>query len=143
MAELNFETGLVSFTVNGVRTININPSDVGFLETIYALMGKIEAIDTETSKKREKADDPAKIFDYFRSSDKKMREAVDSVFGEGFSNDVFHDVRLTAMANGLTVLENFLFAVIDQMDESVTENLAKRNDRISKYTKKYEKYHQK
>lgn len=143
MAELNFETGLVEVKVNGVRTININPSDVGLLETIYALMGKIESIETETAKKREKADDPAKIFDYFRASDKKMREAVDSVFGNGFCDDVFKDVRLMAMANGLTVMENFLFAVIDQMDESIKENMAKRNDRIAKYTAKYEKYHQK
>lgn len=143
MAELNFSTGLVDFTVNGVRTIQINPSDVGFLETIYALLGKVEAIESDTAKKREKADDTAKIFDYFRASDKKMREAVDSIFGQGFCDDVFKGVRLMAMADGLTVLENFLFAVIDQMDDSVQENLAKRNDRISKYTAKYEKYHQK
>lgn len=143
MAELNFATGIVEFKVNGLRTININPSDVGFLETIYALMGKVEAIEAETSKKREKADDAAKIFEYFRASDKKMRESVDSVFGDGFCVDVFKGVRLMAMADGLTVLENFLFAVIDQMDDSIKENMAKRNDRIAKYTAKYEKYHKK
>lgn len=143
MHELTFETGLVELSVNGVKTIRINPSDVGFLETLYSLMAKIESIETETDKKREKATDLAKIFDCLRTCDKKMRDAVDSVFGDGFSDEVFKGVRLMAMADGLTVLENFIFAVIDKMDDSVKDNLQKRDGRISKYTEKYQKHHNK
>lgn len=68
-----------------------------------------------------------------------MREAVDSIFGEGFCKDVFK-TRLFAMADGMTVVENFLFAILDEMDESITENLSKRDARIRKYTEKYSKY---
>lgn len=144
MLELNFDTGLVEMSVNGVRTIRINPADVGFFETLYNLMGKVDAIEAETAKKREKTEDPAKLFDYYRFSDKKMREAVDSVFGEGFCADVFKDIRLVAItSNGMTALEGFLFAVIDQMDESVKGSMEKRSDTISKYTSKYQQYHKK
>lgn len=138
MAEINFSTGVVEMSVNGKRTIKFNPADVGFIETLYSLMAKVEEIETESQKKREKTDDPAKVFDYFRSSDKRMREAVDAVFGESFCDDVFDGVRLVALADGLTVLENFVFAVIDQMDESVRANMAARNDRVAKYTAKYQ-----
>ena len=79
MKELKFETGLVEMTVNGGRVIRFNPADVGFMDTLYTLLGKIEAIEAETRKKQDKTEDLAKLFDRSRSSDKRMREAVDSV----------------------------------------------------------------
>ena len=50
------------------------------------------------------------------------------------NNDLF------AIADGMTVIENFLFGVLDMMDESVTENISKRDAKIRKYTEKYRKY---
>lgn len=138
MAEINFSTGVVEMSVNGKRTIKFNPSDVGFIETLYSLMAKVEEIESDSRKKRENTDEPAKVFDYFRASDKRMREAVDAVFGDGFCDDVFDGVRLVALADGLTVLENFVFAVVDQMDESVRSNMEARNAKIEKYTAKYQ-----
>jgi len=138
MKELKFETGLVEMAVNGGRVIRFNPADVGFMDTLYTLLGKIEAIEAETRKKQDKTEDLAKLFDHSRSSDKRMREAVDSVFGEGFCAQVFPGIRLTALADGLSVLENFVFAIMDEMDESVRDNLAKREGRIVKYTAKYQ-----
>lgn len=140
MKELNFATGLTEMAVNGGRVIRFNPADIGFLDTLYGLLGKIEVIEAETEKMRGKTDDLAKLFDRTRSSDKRMREAVDSVFGEGFCAEVFPGIRLTAIADGLTVLENFVYAIVDEMDESVRENMAKREGRIAKYTAKYRKH---
>lgn len=140
MKELNFETGLVEMAVNGGHVIRFNPADIGFMDTLYNLLGKIESIEAETKKKQDKTDDPAKLFDRSRASDKQMRDAVDSVFGEGFCAEVFPGIRLTALANGLSVLENFFFAIMDEMDESARDNLAKREGRIAKYTAKYQKY---
>ena len=129
-------------SVNGGRTIRFNPSDIGFMETLYNLIGKIEAIDRETALKKDKTDDPAKLFDYARASDKRMKEAVDAIFGEGFSDDVFRGLRLVAMADGLTVIENFVFAIVDKMDDSVRANMEQREGRIAKYTEKYKRHKQ-
>lgn len=129
-------------SVNGGRTIRFNPSDIGFMETLYNLIGKIEAIDRETALKKDKTDDPAKLFDYARASDKRMKEAVDAIFGEGFSDDVFRGLRLVAMADGLTVIENFVFAIVDKMDDSVRANMEQREGRIAKYTEKYKRHTQ-
>ena len=142
MEELRFETGLVEMSVNGGRTIRFNPSDIGFMETLYNMIGKIEAIDRETALKKDKTDDPAKLFDYARASDKRMKEAVDAIFGEGFSDDVFRGLRLVAMADGLTVIENFVFAIVDKMDDSVRANMEQREGRIAKYTEKYKRHTQ-
>jgi len=140
MEEINFSTGVVEMKVNGVRVIRFNPSDIGFLETLYNLIGKVDAIEKDTAKKADKADNPAKIFDYSNAAEKRKREAVDAVFGEGFCADVFQELRLIAAADGLTIFEQFIFGVMDQMDDSLQENMAKRKGQIEKYVAKYQKY---
>lgn len=137
MADIVFSTGVVEMSVNGVRTIKFNPSDMGFADVLFSLAGKIDDIEKTRQEKTDKTNDAAKAFEYFRASDRKMREAVDEVFGENFCDDVFDGVRLTALSDGLTVIENFIFAVLDKMDDDITENMSKRNDRIKKYTDKY------
>jgi len=139
MEELIFATGVVEMKVNGGRIIRFNPADIGFLDTLYSLLGKLDAINSDEDKKRAKTDDPAKFFDYARLCDRRMKEAVDAVFGEGFCGEVFGELRLYALADGLTIIENFIFAIIDKMDDSVKENMEKRNDRLAKYTAKYRK----
>lgn len=127
---------------NGVdtgRSVDFNPADQGFAEDLYGLVSKIEKIHKEKAKESEQQEDPALRFDISRAEDKEMRAAVDSLFGEGFSKDVFR-TRLFALVNGMTAVENFLFALLDEMDESITENMAARDARIKKYTDKYSKY---
>lgn len=144
MKELTFSTGRVEFNVNGKRTVSINPADVSFAETLYALMSKLDSIEKDSGRKLDKTNDPVKMFEAYRGRDKKAQEAVDAVFGAGFCADVFEAVSLFAVTDtGLTAVENFLFAVLDEMDETATANVGRRSASIEKYTAKYEKYHQK
>ena len=128
--------------VDAGRSVDFNPSDNGFAEDLYGLVSKLSKIHEDKKKAYEAAGDPAARFDISRAEDAEMREAVDSLFGDGFCKDVFK-TRLFAMADGMTVAENFLFALLDEMDESITENMAKRDARIKKYTEKYSKYSKK
>lgn len=121
------------------RFVDFNPADQGFAEELYGLVSKLSAIHDNKAKEYEAAPDPASRFDISRVEDAQMRAAVDALFGEGFSRDVFK-TRLFALADGMTVVENFLFALLDEMDESITANMAKRDERIRKYTDKYSKY---
>lgn len=121
------------------RTVDFNPADNGFAESLYGLISKLSQIHESRKKQYEEEADPAARFDISRAEDAQMRETVDSMFGEGFCRDVFK-TRLFALADGMTVVENFMFALLDEMDESITENLAKRDARIKKYTEKYSKY---
>lgn len=121
------------------RTVDFNPADNGFAESLYGLTSKLSQIHESRKKEYEDEQDPAARFDISRAEDAEMREAVDSLFGDGFCRDVFK-TRLFALSDGMTVVENFLFALLDEMDESITENLSKRDARIKKYTDKYSKY---
>lgn len=121
------------------RTVNFNPVDQEFAEELYALVYRIGEIHNAKNKERASETDILKKFEINRAEDKELRAVVDAVFGEGFSNDVFK-VRLFAVSDGLTVVENFLFALLDELDESTTSNIAKRNAKIQKYTEKYTRY---
>lgn len=121
------------------RTIDFNPADNGFAESIYCLVSKLSAIHEEKEKEYKAEETPEARFDIRRAEDMEMREAVDALFGDGFSRDVFK-TRLFALVDGVTVIEDFLFGVLDKMDEAITQNLSKREQRIRKYTDKYSKY---
>lgn len=138
MDELNFALGVRDFKVNGGRSISFNPSDEGFLELLYGLLAKLDDLVKERDEKAKKAGENwSKRFEYSRSCDERMRRAVDEVFGEGFSAQVFGAVRLTAAADGLSVVENLIWAVVEQMDEDLKANLARRSERVRYYTEKY------
>ena len=125
--------------VDTARKVDYNPADNGFAESLYRLPSKLSQIRESKNKQYDEEADPAARFDISRAEDAEMREAVDSLFGDGFCRDVFK-TRLFAMADGMTVVENFLFALLDEMDESITDNLSKRDARIKKYTEKYSRY---
>lgn len=121
------------------RTVEFNPADQGFAEDLYGLVSKLARIHDQKKKEVEAAEDAAERFDIRRAEDTEMRAAVDALFGEGFCSDVFK-TRLSAVAGGITVVENFLYALLDEMDSSISENMAKRGARIKQYTDKYSKY---
>lgn len=138
MEKLEFELGVREFEVKNGRIVRFNPSDEGYLELLYGLIAKLEDLTRERQKRAEKAgEDWVKRFEGSKACDERMRQAVDAVFGEGFSADVFGTVRLTAAADGLTVVENFIWSVVDKMDEDIKANLARRSERVAYYTEKY------
>ena len=122
------------------RSIDFNPADIGFAEDLYGLISKLDAIHMESVRKVGQVSDAASLFDINRAEEKEMRAAVDGLFGEGFCADVFGTVRLFALVNGLTVIENLLLALFDQMEESVAANISVRDARVKKYTEKYNKH---
>lgn len=122
------------------RTVNFNPADQEFSETLYALVHRIGEIHKAKNLERETQTDILKKFEINRAEDQEMREAVDTVFGEGFSSDVFK-VRLFALSDdGLTVVEGFLLSLLDELDASITAKMAKRDANIRRYTDKYRKF---
>lgn len=137
---MTLDTGLVELDINGVRTIKFNPSDVGFAEDLYGLASKIGSIQDAKEAEFAKTEDPVVKFDISRAEDKEMRAAVDDYFGEGFCADLFPGVRLYALADGMTLIENLLYGLLDKMDEDITANIARRDAKMKKYTDKYRKY---
>ena len=135
------DSGIVEFEVNDKRSIYFNPSDHGFLNRLYDTTENLSKIMTTAKEEMKKATGAA-LFEISRKEDADLRAEVDGLLGEGFCQDVFGDVRLSAISDGLTIVENLLYAIIDEMDSSLTENMKRRDARVRKYTDKYaKKYH--
>ena len=145
MEGMNITSGIrvMPVIVDGMdtgRTVNFNPADQEFAEELYSLVHRIGQIHEEKNRLREAEPDILKKFDINRAEDREMREAVDLLFGDGFSEAVFPTRLFAVSEDGLTVVESFLFSLTDKLDEGITTRIAKRNANIRKYTDKYRKY---
>lgn len=134
---IKLNTGLQEVTINGKRTIMINPSDEGFLSDLYSLLECLEEI--HKSHITEETADIKTRFEASRAREKEQREAVDSLFGENFCADVFGHARLYSLSGGLTLIELLLYGILDYMDDDLKRQQAARNERIAFYTSKYNK----
>ena len=139
MKELNFETGLVTYKVNGKTEISFNPGDIGFVERLFntfeGLAARQDSADVEN---REVSG--TELFELAKKRDKEMRTEIDSIFGEPVCDKIFGNVNVYAQADGLPLWCNFLMAIIDEVDASVEKGQLKTSDRVEKYMAKYAKY---
>ena len=139
MNALNFDTGIVTFSVNGKAEVSFNPTDSGFVERLFLafedLDKKQEAYKEEISKVANKRE----VFEIARVRDQEMREMIDSIFQVPVCSAVFGGMNVYALADGLPVWCNFLLAVMEEIDTTFAREQKATNPRIAKYTAKYHK----
>ncbi len=144
MKELNFDTGVVEYRVNGGHVIRFNPADNRFVERLFVVFDRLSHLQEEGEQTNAlQSGDGAKLFAAINARDAEMRRDIDSVFGEGAADGIFPDVGVYALADGLPLWTNFFLAVIDEVDASMTEEQKKVHPRVERYMKKYEKYQRK
>ena len=139
MAELQFSTGIKTYSVNGVDNVfAINPTDADFVEQLYHTF---EDLDKKQQAKDKEAAKTSGIdaFELARSYDLEMRRAIDGVLGDGVCGKVFGGMNVYAMAGGLPVWANFLLSLMDECDTSFACQQKKMNPRIKHYLAKYQR----
>lgn len=133
---LQFETGLVTYSLNDNCEITINPTDPNFVEKLFNTFNELdkkqEAYETEV-----KGAAKGEIFNIARHRDAEMRKIIDEVFEAPVCAATFGSMNVYAMADGLPVWANLIFAVMDEIDTTFAAEQKKTNPRIEKYTKKY------
>lgn len=140
MAELNFSTGVREYTINDVCTVHFNPTDSYFVERLY---NTFEALDRKQEKFRTQIDgmtDNREIFKVSRAMDEEMRADVNAVFGRDVCGELFPDMNVYAMGDGLPAWANFLLTVIDEVNGSAEAEQKRTSARVDKYLAKYRKY---
>lgn len=139
MNTLNFETGIVTFSVNGKAEVSFNPTDSNFVETLF---NTFDGLDRKQESYREEVDktgDKRAVFEIARRMDSEMREMIDAIFQAPVADAIFGGMNVYALASGLPVWCNFLLAVMDQIDTTFAREQKATNPRIKKYTDKYHK----
>jgi hypothetical protein len=139
MAELlNFDTGLVTFSINGKSDVTFNPTDSAFVEHISQVFEKLDELQDKYSEGVRNME-TGKIFDFARESNDEMRKLIDGIFEHPICDDVFGDMNVYAYASGLPVWANLLMAIIDTINNAFDSEQKLTSKRIEKYTAKYRK----
>lgn len=137
MKELSFETGLVTYSINGKCEISFNPTDSVFVKRLYDAFEHLDSKQEHYRDIVEKTANKKEIFDVAKTMDEEMREIIDDVLGTGVSGSLFGDMNVYAMADGLPVWCNLMLAIIDETDTAFAREQKAMNPRIKKYTDKY------
>lgn len=136
---LNFDTGVIDYEVNGGVHIRFNPADVGFTEKFYNTFIELQDRQEEFQKRvAEVQDDNGELFAYARERDAEMRELIDGLFGEGVADGLFGDMNCYAIADGMPVWINFLFAVAEEIRDAYDEQGRKADPRLKQFDAKHQ-----
>lgn len=139
MKELQFETGLVSYDLNGRAEVQFNPTDLRFLEKIFATFDALDAKQDQYDAERGRISEPRQLFEFARKIDREMRELIDAALGDNVCEAVFGGMNVYAYAGGLPVWCNLMFAIMDETDAAFTAEQQRTNPRLQKYLNKYKK----
>lgn len=137
MESLKIDTGVKEFRINDAVTIKLNPSDTALAKRLFVLFEKFDKNTTNYKDKIAKASESAEIFTLADNLDKEMREDLNGIFNMDICTPLFGDTSCYAIANGMPIWANILFAFLDLMDEAVKKEQTISKERIKKYTDKY------
>lgn len=138
MENIVIETGEREYSLNDKCTVRFNPADPSFADRLYSafddLRAKQEAKDVDTKKLSNR-----EMFDYLGRLNTEMRETIDGIFGQPICAQLFGDISVYAIANGMPIWFNFVVAILDELEESVKREKVLYSEKLVKYTNKYRK----
>lgn len=137
MNTLNFDTGVVTFTVNDRAEVSFNPTDSNFVERLFNTFDGLDKRQDAYKEEVSRIADKRKIFELTRRLDEEMRVMIDDIFQQPVCESIFGSMNVYALADGLPVWCNFLLVVMDQIDTTFAREQKAQNPRIAKYTAKY------
>lgn len=139
MSELNFETGLVTYNLNGVCEVRFNPTDSDFVERLFNAFDTLDKKQDRYKEEIDKIADKKEIFQIARERDAEMRGIIDSLFDAPVCDALFGKMNVYAVADGLPVWCNLMLSVMDEIDTTFSREQKRTNPRVAKYTAKYHK----
>lgn len=139
MKELKIATGVETYKLNDSVEVSFNPTDAAFGEKLFNAFDTLDKRQESYKAEVGKAEGKKELFDVVRKLDGEMREIINDVFEFDVCSGLFGELNVYALAEGLPLWANLLFAIMDEMDETVMREKKAMNPRIAKYTKKYHK----
>lgn len=123
MQELKLDVGVVEFAIAGGGALRFNPADPNLYGRFSQAAQQLSDMEQELVEKGKDAD-PRQLLQLMNEADRRMKQLLDWVFGEG--NDLHRALGgvslLAVSANGKTVAAN-LFAALEQVLEKGAQAL--------------------
>lgn len=139
MQEIKFDTGLVTYSLNGNVQVSFNPTDTNFVERLFSTFDQLDRQQEEYKKEVNEETDNKKVFEIARKRDAEMRGLIDSVFETSVCDPLFGSMNVYAMADGLPVWCNLMLVILDIVQESFKEQQKAIDPRVEKFVAKYKK----
>lgn len=140
MKELTFDSGVVSYSLNGKCEVSFNPADRSFTERFYNAFDELGKLMESYAKKAEELKDPAEAFSIAKQRDEEMEQVLDGLFDAPVCAAVFGDMSLCAFASGFPVWLNLMLAILDEIEANIGSIQKQADPRVAKYKDKYQKY---
>lgn len=123
MRELNFDSGIVEYRVNGKATLSFNRSDPNLYNRMQDLSSKLAAIDSDLKKEKDAADDGLALMKILSAYDKRIKAELSFVFGEQNDFDAIFEGQnvLSIAGNGKFLITNFIEALQPIIESGVKE----------------------
>lgn len=137
--ELNFDTGLREFSINGAIKVTFNPTDANFVEKLFSMFERLDKRQEDYEDRRSKTAGNRALFNLARERDTEMRNEIDSLFGLPVCGAVFGEMNVFAVASGLPVWSNLMLTIMDKIDTTFAREQKATNPRLAKYLNKYKK----
>ena len=137
MKDIRIPDGLEEYRLNDAVSVRFNPTDLSFLERLTAAFEALDAVQEEVRLSREKITDEREVFPLARELDGRMRGILNGLFDTEISTPLFGGMNLFASSGGLPLWANLMLALWDEVQDSMSAELAAREKRIAKYVSKY------
>ena len=138
MKELTVETGVVTYSINGGKcTLSFNPTDSVFVERLFSVFEVLDKKQESYNAEMEKDTSNREKFELARKMDEEMRDLINEALGTDICSALCGEMSMYALADGLPVWANLLFAIIDEINTTSAREMKQTNSRIDKYLKKY------
>ena len=126
---ISFDTGIREYDLNGVYTARFNPTDENIMLKIEQTMKSFDEAQKDVAGTSD--------FSLFINLDKSMRAKIDDILGDGAADALFPDTNCFALADGLPVFMNLLFALLDVCHDAYEAEYGKTDGRFKAYSSKY------
>lgn len=136
MTDLNINTGVEEYVINGKVKVYLNPTDPAFVSRLYNRFSELEERDKAWRDNLSKLEG-AEVLNAWEEGDQLFRAAIDDVLGEGTCKGVCGSVSVLAMADGSPIWMNILLGLIDVIDSGVAREEKAKNPKLQKYLSKY------
>lgn len=137
MKELSFETGLVTYDLNGSAQVTFNPTDSAFVERLFNTFDALDKKQDAYKAEVDRTADSREVFDVARRWDAEMRAMIDDVFQQPVCEALFGTMNVYAMASGLPAWVNLLLTIMEEIDTTFAQEQKATNPRLQKYMDKY------
>lgn len=131
MKELNFDSGLVTYSLNGKCQVSFNPTDSNVVQRIYSTFEELDKKQEGYRTQIEKMADKKEIFAFAKERNAEMRQLIDGLFDVPICDDLFGSMNVYAIANGLPVWCNLMMALMDEIDTAFSREQKATNPRIA------------